>query len=139
VSRPAPPGGVAPPATAELPGADPIELAPLAEEASRRYFDEFPDDLDRYGPVARDWCVHDNRYILAWAIGDLAGHAMLARQVDWLASLLGARDYPLDRLARNLEIAAAVLGERLPEQRDAIDAMFATAAESVRSGPRDSA
>ena len=126
------PSGSPPPAAAALPGGDPIDLPPLAEEISRRYFQEFPDDLERYGAEARDWCVHDNRYILAWAIGDLAGHSMLAGQVEWLASLLAARDYPLDQLARNLELAGEVLGERLPDRRDAIGELLGAAAASVR-------
>ena len=132
MKRLARPTGAPPPASATLPGGGSLELPALAEEVSRRYFDEFPEDLDRYGAEARDWCVHDNQYILAWAIGDLAGHPMLARQVAWLASLLDARGYPLDRLARNLELAAAVLGERLPESSGDIDAMFSAAAASIR-------
>ena len=32
-------------------------------------------------------------------------------QVDWLAGILGARDFPLDRLVRALEIGADVIAE----------------------------
>jgi hypothetical protein len=133
VRRPAPPSGSAPPAAATLRPGERVELVPLAEEVARRYFEEFPGDFDRYGDVARDWAVHDTRYILAWTVGDLAGHAMLARQVDWLAGVLAAREFPLGQLARNLEIAADVLGERLPERRDEIAELLAAAAESVRA------
>ena len=105
----------------------------LAEEVSGRYFAEFPDDLDTYGEVAREWCVHDNRYILAWAIGDLAGHRMLAEQVEWLAGLLAARDYPLERLARNLELAGDVLAEHVPDHRDEAVELLASAAAAVRT------
>ena len=134
MTRLARPSGSPPPASATPPGADPVDLVQLAEEVSRRYFEEFPGDLDRYGAEARDWCVHDNRYVLAWAIGDLAGHSMLGRQVEWLASLLDSRGYPMEQFARNLEIAAGVLAERLPESGDEIAAMFAAAAGSVRPG-----
>ena len=132
MSRVAPPTGSPPPATATLPDGERLELAPLAGEVSRRYFEEFPGDLDRYGAVAHEWCVHDNIYILAWTVADLRGHTVLARQVDWLANLLQARDYPLDQLARNLEIAGDVLGERALEHRDAVTRLLAEAAESVR-------
>jgi hypothetical protein len=71
--------------------------------------------------------VHDTRYILSWAIGDLNGFPMLGRQVAWLASVLGARDFPLDRLARNLELASEALAERLPDRRAEIEAMFRAA------------
>ena len=133
MSRPAPPSGAPPPVAAAPREGESVDLPPLADEIARRYFEEFPDDLERYGEVARDWCRHDNLYVLAWTIGDLAGHRMLARQVDWLAGLLAARDYPLERLARNLELAAEVLGERLPEEREAIGSLLAAAAASVRA------
>lgn len=133
MSRPAPPTGAPPPASAAPGPGEPVELVPLAEEVARRYFEEFPGDLERYGGVARDWAVHDTRYILAWTVGDLAGHPMLARQVEWLAGVLGARGFPLEQLARNLEIAAGVLGERLPEERERIAELLSAAAESVRA------
>ena len=81
----------------------------------------------------RDWCVHDNRYVLSWISGELAGYRMLNRQIDWLAGLLAARDYPLERLARNLELAAAVMGERLPDHAERVDALCAAAATAVRA------
>jgi hypothetical protein len=37
------------------------------------------------------------------------GHDGFERQLAWLAGVLEARDFPLERLARNLEIAAAVV------------------------------
>ena len=82
--------------------------------------------------MGRDWCAHDSQYILAWTIGDLAGHPMLERQVDWLAGLLAARGYPLERLARSLEIASGVLGDHVPDQRERIADLLGGAAESVR-------
>ena len=132
--RLAPPTGSAPPARATLRPGERIELVPLAEEVTQRYFDEFPDDAERYGDTGREWCVHDNQYILAWAVGDLAGHRMLARQVSWLAELLSARGYPRERLARNLEIVADVLGERIPDQRDEVAELLTRVAGSVRAG-----
>lgn len=127
------PGGTAPPAEATLRPGERIDLVPLAEEVARRYFEEFPGDLEHYGDAARDWAVHDTRYILAWTIGDLAGHPMLAGQVDWLAGILAARDFPLEQLARNLEIAADVLGERLPDRREQVAELLGAATASVRS------
>ncbi|HEX8648002.1 MAG TPA: hypothetical protein VF715_14000 [Thermoleophilaceae bacterium] len=133
MKRTAPPGGAPPPSSATLPGGERIELVPLAEEITRRYLEEFPGDLERYGDVAREWGVHDNRYILAWTAGDLAGHPMLAGQVGWLASVLGARGFPLGQLARNLELAAEVLAERLPGERERIAELLGAAAVSVRA------
>jgi hypothetical protein len=133
VKRVAPPGGLTPPASAELRPGEPIDLVPLAEEVARRYFEEFPGDLDSYGDTAREWALHDTRHLLAWAVGDLAGYRMLAGQVDWLARVLGARGFPLEQLARNLEIVADVLGEHLPDERDRIAELLGAAAASVRA------
>jgi hypothetical protein len=81
--------------------------------------------------VARDWCVHDLQYVLSWALVELEGFEVLARQVEWLAGLLARRDYPLERLARSLELTRDVLRERLPAHADAIDDAFAGAARAL--------
>ncbi|MGI8802265.1 MAG: hypothetical protein ACR2KV_08840 [Solirubrobacteraceae bacterium] len=44
-------------------------------------------------------------------MADVLGMADLAAQVRWLARVLAARRFPLERLARDLEIAAQVVGE----------------------------
>ena len=56
-----------------------------------------------------EWCRHDNRYILSWAALALRGYEDFNARIEWLAEVLGARDFPLDRLARDLEIAADVV------------------------------
>ena len=111
--RTAPPSGWPPPAEAPL-GDSTIDLAPLAETVADRYFAEIPGDLERYGAdVARAWEIHDTRYLLSWAIGDVEGREELERQVAWLARVLEARGFPLEHLARNLELAADVVGDHL--------------------------
>ena len=112
MTRPAPPSGAAPPERAILAGADaPIELVPLAREICRRYRDEFPDEEERYGDAGVAWCIHDNQHILAWAVGARNGYVDLTHELAWLARVLERRDFPLSRLARNLEIAAEVASE----------------------------
>jgi hypothetical protein len=107
-----PPSGAAPPTRAVLVGADaPIELVPLAEEICRRYRAEFPDEEGRYGDAGMAWCVHDNQHILNWAVGARNGYVDLRKELAWLARVLEAREFPVERLARNLEIAAAVAAE----------------------------
>ena len=106
-----PPSGAPPPATAELDGGELLDLRALAEEVCRRYRAEFPDEQERYGDAGVAWCVHDNQHLINWAVTEAKGLGGFERQLDWLAGVLEARDFPLDRLARDLEIAALVLEE----------------------------
>jgi hypothetical protein len=125
------PSGAPPPAHAQVAGGPRIDLVGAAEEVARRYFDEFPDDRERYSPEVWDWAVHDTRYILSWGVGDLNGFPMLERQVAWLARVLAARDFPLERLARNVELAGEELAERVPERRAEVEELFGRVARSV--------
>jgi hypothetical protein len=50
-------------------------------------------------------------HCLHWAVLDVEGSADVEREVAWLASILSARGFPLERLARNLELAADVVAE----------------------------
>ncbi len=133
-----PPSGMAPPTEAVLAGEHvPVPLVPLAQEICRRYRDEFPDEQGRYGDAGVAWCVHDNQHILNWAIGARNGRVDLERELAWLARVLEARDFPLDRLARDLEIAADVVRERfepLAEER-AGGAAFLRSRESFLAEP----
>ena len=109
-----PPGGQPPPATGRLRDVDvELDLAALAREICRRYRGEFPDERERYGDAGMAWCVHDNQHILNWATGSVNGYVDLEREIGWLARVLEARDFPLDRLARNLDIAADVAREQV--------------------------
>ena len=131
MSRPvAPPSGFPPPGSATL-GGRRIALLPLAEEIADRYFAEFPEDFDRYGAAARAWGVHDTCHCLHWAILDAEGYASLEKEVGWLTGVLGARGFPLEKLARNLELAAAVVEERIPSAALVAGRLHA-AATSVR-------
>jgi hypothetical protein len=110
--RPAPPGGWPPPPEATL-GGVPVDLGELARAVSDRYFERYPEDLERYGELAREWEIHDTQHLLNWAIGDVEGFVDLAHQVAWLAGVLEARDFPVEHLAGNLDLAADVVAERL--------------------------
>jgi hypothetical protein len=91
-----------------------IDLVSLAGEICRRYHQEFPDEHARYGSAGHAWCLHDNQYLLAWSIQEVRdGTVDLVEQVIWLADVLGARGFPLARLARDLDIAAEVAGEAI--------------------------
>ena len=84
-----------------------LDLRAMAERVTERYGTEFPDEDERYEPkVWRAWCRHDTQYLLQWAVLDAEGSTSLDRQVGWLAGVLDARGFPLDRLARTLELAA---------------------------------
>jgi hypothetical protein len=107
----APPSGADPPRSATLPDGQELDLEMLAREVCRRYYEEFTDEDERYGEAGRAWCVHDNQWLLSWAALDLAGLDDMSAQVRWLAGVLAARDFPVERLARNLELAADAVPE----------------------------
>jgi hypothetical protein len=108
-----PPSGDPPPTSAVLGGGEPLDLVAFAGEICRRYRAEFPDEEGRYGEAGNAWCVHDNQHLLFWGAEAVNGHVDMDHEVAWLASVLQARDFPLDRLARNLDIAADVVREQL--------------------------
>ena len=120
-------GGAAP-AVAELPGGQRLELAAAAREIARRHRAEFPDEEERYGDAGLEWCVYDNQWILAWAAADASGFEDLGRQIEWLAGVLDARGYPVQRLARNLETAADVVAP--------LRAVLESGATTARAGGR---
>ena len=107
-----------------------IELAPVLDKIADRYFAEFPGDLERYGDPARDWELHDTAHCINWAALEVRGFASLDDNITWLANVLRARDFPLEQLARNLELAAEVCDEQLSE---AVAARLRAAATLVRS------
>ena len=105
--RVAPPSGAPAPETA-----DGLDLRALALQVTERYGHEYPDEDERYDPaVWRAWCRHDAQYLLQWAVLDGQELLSLSEQVAWLGRVLAARDFPLDRLARTLELCADVVGE----------------------------
>ena len=124
---PSRPGGWPPPDTARLAGTE-VELTPLAAAVSARYFERYPEDLERYGDLARQWEIHDTQHLLNWAIGDVEGHVDLERQVGWLAGVLEARDFPLDHLAGNLELAADAVEAELGDAEALADRLRVAAA-----------
>ncbi|MGA2928899.1 MAG: hypothetical protein ABSG43_23485 [Solirubrobacteraceae bacterium] len=140
MSRPAPPSGAPPPELALTSDGQSIDLRPLAGEICRRYRNEFPDEDERYGPAGAQWCLHDNQYLLAWAIQDARdGTVVMSAQALWLARVLSSRQFPVARLVRDLEIASDVvrlsraLGELAPAAADAL----AAAARAVADRHRD--
>ena len=131
--RVAPPSGSPAPASATLAGRA-IGLTALAEAVADRYFEEFPGDLERYGDAARAWEVHDTAHCLQWAVLDAERLTSLQRQVDWLTDVLRARGFPLGQLARNLELTADVVDERLGEDGAAVAERLRTVAATVPRG-----
>jgi hypothetical protein len=120
------------PTSATLSG-ERIALRPLAEAVAKRYFDEFPEDLGRYGEAARAWEIHDTSHCLQWAVLDAEGLASLPRQIEWLTTVLRSREFPLEHLARNLELAADAVEERLSGSGAAIALRLRAAALQVRN------
>ena len=127
-----PPSGSPPPRSATLAGRT-IDIATLAETVADRYFEEFPDDLRRYGDAARAWELHDTAHCLQWAVLDVEGWYDIGRQVAWLREVLRARGFPVERLARNLELAADVVQDRVAPDGASLAARLRSAAETARA------
>ncbi len=109
MSRPEPPSGAPPPTEAYHSDGTPIDLLALAREVCDIYHQEFPDEGKRYGQTGVEWCLHDNQYLFGWAIQDARdGTVLLSEQAKWLSDVLGSRGFPVERFARDLEIAADV-------------------------------
>ena len=123
------PGGLAPPSETRLPDGRVVELTEPAAEVCRRYAAEFADEEARYGEAWMPWCRHDNQHLLNWAVEDAAGLNDLDRHVEWLWGVLRARDFPVERLPRNLELCAAVMTERGDE---AVAGRLSAAAAGLR-------
>ena len=132
--RPAPPSGQPPPRQVALADGTEVDLEAVATEVCARYAAEYPDEHERYGDAGRDWCVHDNQHLVNWAVLDTREYVSLEEQVSWLAKVLEAREFPLDRLARDLDIAADVVGERVPGGGP-VAAALTRAGAMVRSRP----
>jgi len=87
----------------------------VARAICSRYYEQYTDEEARYGARGEAWCVHDNQHIVQWAALDLAEFADLDAQLAWLGRLLHAREFPMDRFVRNLEIAAEVVAAQEPD------------------------
>ncbi len=129
--RVAPPSGMAAPAHARL-GSERVALGPLTELIADRYFAEFPEDLVTYGDAARPWELYDTAHCLQWAFLDQEGLCDLEKEVTWLADVLRTRGFPVPRLARNLELCADVLANRLGEPAASVAGRLRTAAALAR-------
>ena len=128
---PRPPGGTPPPVDAEL-GGQPIDLPVLAAEICERYHAHYIDEEERYGPAGQAWCRHDNQWLLSWAVGDVRGVTDLDEQACWLARVLHARDFPIERLAHNLRLAGEVAREHLgADAGEALDDVLRRASVAV--------
>ena len=128
-------GDEAPKVSSPLAGGDALDLVALATSICQQYRLEYPDERERYGDAGVAWCVHDNQHLLNWATESVNGDLDIRREVAWLATVLEARDFPTDRLARDLDIGADVVLGRVgePGGRELAAVLTATAG-FVRSG-----
>lgn len=129
-----PSGGDAAPVSAVLADGPALNLVVLATEVCRRYREEFPDEAQRYGEAGNAWCLHDNQYLLNWAVEAVNDEGDIKTDVAWLASVLESRGYPVERLARDLDLAGDVAEEQIAGQgRDQVAGVLKEAAEFIRS------
>ena len=129
-----PSGGDAAPVSAVLADGRALDLVGLATAICHRYREEFPDEEQRYGEAGNAWCVHDNQHLLNWAVGAVNDGSDMKDDVAWLASVLESRGFPIERLARNLDLAGDIAGDRVAgPEGDRVSGVLRDAAEFVRS------
>jgi hypothetical protein len=126
--RVAPPSGMPPPETVTGPHGEEVDLVAIARDTCASYDLEFPDERERYGPAGADWCRHDCQHLLNWAVLSLTAAVDFETQLAWLARVLEARDFPLSRLARCLELLAQAVGASLPDESEVAARLDAGAA-----------
>jgi hypothetical protein len=112
--RPPTGGDDAPRYSSQLPDGQVLDLEALAGVICRQYRAEFPDERMRYGAAGNAWCVHDNQHLLNWAVESVNGGFDIKQEVAWLVNVLVGRNFPIDRLARTLDIGAEVVLSQLP-------------------------
>jgi len=69
---------------------------------------------------------NDNQHVLNWAVISITGALDFEAQLAWLARILEHRAFPLDRLARSLELLATALRASYPGEEEV--------AERIRDG-----
>jgi len=128
------PSGMPPPETVtSLHGRD-IDLVALARDACASYATEFPDERERYGAAGMDWCRHDCQHLVNWGVLSLTAGLDYEAQLGWLARVLEARDFPLERLVRCLELLAQAVRDSVPDEPE-VAARLAGGAAFVASRP----
>ncbi len=135
--RVAPPSGMRPPESATSPRGRNIDLVRVARATCASYDAEFPDERERYGPAGAEWCRHDCQHLLNWAVLSVTVDLDFDAQLAWLARVLAARDFPLDRLARCLELLAQEVRTSLPDEPEVAARLDAGAAYVRTSRPSD--
>jgi hypothetical protein len=119
VNRPIPgPSGERPPTTAISPRGQELDLVAVAKLTCSAYDAEFADERARYGPAGMQWCLHDNQHLLNWAVMSLTYGISFEHELAWLAGILERRAFPLERLARDLELLSSALTSTYPDEQE---------------------
>ena len=107
-----------------------VDRDALAREVTDALYAESPSLLERYGVSGREKCLQDMRYNIEHLIPavELGDEAMFASYVQWLDSLLRARNVPTRDVVRCFELLAARCALRYP--RGEADTIGAT----IRAG-----
>ena len=107
-----------------------VDREPLAREVTDALYAESPDLLARYGVAGREKCLQDMRYNIEHLTPavELGDEAMFAGYVQWVDSLLRARNVPTRDVVRSLQLLADRCAIRYP--RDDAE----TIARIVRAG-----
>ena len=95
-----------------------IDREALAREVTEALYAESPDLLERYGEAGREKCLQDMRYNIEHLTPavELGDEAMFAGYVQWVDSLLRARNVPTRDVVRALELLDQRCAIRYPRR-----------------------
>ena len=107
-----------------------VDREPLAREVTDALYAESPDLLARYGVAGREKCLQDMRYNIEHLTPavELGDDAMFATYVQWLDSLLRARNVATRDVVRCLQLLADRCALRYPPSESA------TIGATIRAG-----
>lgn len=93
-----------------------VDREALAREVTEALYAESPELLERHGAAGREKCLQDMRYNIEHLTPavELGDEGMFAGYVQWLDSLLRARNVPTRDVVRCLELLEARCAIRYP-------------------------
>jgi methanogenic corrinoid protein MtbC1 len=109
----------------------------LAAELTERHFSRRPELAARFGMKGRAKCMDDARFHIRYLAATVAlgAPALFAEYLAWARPMLASRRIPVEDLRSDIAELHAVLAERFPADRPALEAAIAPALARLDAAP----